>query len=179
MPGINLKHKNNRSNLYRKLGLRSSLFKNAKVLEIGAGSGENAIDILTRGISSLTIFDGAQVVLDNLKANIKSDIPTDFKLHDFSYPYIQNQVFDIVICEGVIPLQKNPTAFFKNVCKTVAPGGVVLITTMDSISSLSEALRRILSIIIRTHGAFKVKNFVDFFEKDFEALDGMTRTAES
>ena len=86
MSGINLKHKNNRSNLYRKLGLRSSLFKNAKVLEIGAGSGENAIDILTRGISSLTIFDGAQVVLDNLKANIKSDIPTYFKIHDFSYP---------------------------------------------------------------------------------------------
>ena len=50
--GISQKHKNNRSNLYRKLGLRSQIFKGANVLEIGAGSGENAIDILNRGVTS-------------------------------------------------------------------------------------------------------------------------------
>jgi 2-polyprenyl-3-methyl-5-hydroxy-6-metoxy-1,4-benzoquinol methylase len=177
--GTTQKHKNNRSNLYRKLGLRSSVFKNAKVLEVGAGSGENAIDILNRGVSFLTISDGAQVVLDNLKSVIKSDTPIQFELHDSQQPTLNKDVFDIVICEGVIPLQLNPTIFFQNVCKRVAPGGVVLITTMDSISSLSEVLRRIISLIIKSRGAVDVKNIVDFFQKDFKALEGMTRTPEN
>ena len=177
--GISQKHKKNRSNLYRKLGLRSSIFKNANVLEIGAGSGENAIDILNRGVTSLTISDGAQVVLDKLKSVIKNETPIQFELRDSQIPSATNDVFDIVICEGVIPLQINPVVFFQNACKRLAPGGVILITTMDSISSLSEVLRRIISLTIKAQGIVEVKNIANFFQKDFEALEGMTRTAEN
>ena len=177
--GINQKHRNNRSNLYRKLGLHPHVFKGADVLEIGAGSGENAADMLNRGLSSLTISDGAQVVLDKLKSVFKNDTRIQYELRDSQELSPNNDVFDIVICEGVIPLQIEPTVFFQNICKRVAPGGIVLITTMDSISSLSEVLRRIISSTIKTQGTVEINDIVEFFRKDFKELGGMTRTAEN
>ena len=111
--GISQKHRNNWSNLYRKLGLPRQVFKGANVLEIGAGSGENAVDILNRGISSLTISDDAQVVLNNLKSVLKNDTRIQYELRDSQELSPNNDVFDIVICEGVIPLQIDPTVFSK------------------------------------------------------------------
>jgi 2-polyprenyl-3-methyl-5-hydroxy-6-metoxy-1,4-benzoquinol methylase len=178
-PDISQKHKENRTNLYRKLGLHSQTFKSANVLEIGPGSGENAIDLLNRGISSLTVSDGAQVVLDKLKLVLEENVPIKYEICDSQKSSPSKEFFDIVICEGVIPLQINPSMFFQNVCQRVAPGGIVLITTMDSISSLSEVLRRIISFKIMAQGAKDLKNIVDFFRKDFEQLEGMTRTAEN
>ncbi len=177
--GISQKHRTNRTNLYRKLGLHSQIFKGANVLEIGPGSGENAIDLLNRGISSLTISDGAQVVLEKLKVVLKSDLPIWFELCDSQRISTNKSVFDIVICEGVIPLQMDPSIFFQNICQRVASGGIVLVTTMDSISSLSEVLRRIISFTITTQGVMETKVIENFFRKDFEQLEGMTRTAEN
>jgi 2-polyprenyl-3-methyl-5-hydroxy-6-metoxy-1,4-benzoquinol methylase len=177
--GISQKHRVNRTNLYRKLGLHSQIFRNANVLEIGPGSGENAMDLLNRGISSLTISDGAQVVLDKLKLALKSHIPIQYELCDSQRFSSSKDVFDIVVCEGVIPLQMDPTVFFQNICQRVAPGGIILVTTMDSISSLSEVLRRIISFTITTKGVLETKTIEDFFRKDFEQLEGMTRTAEN
>jgi hypothetical protein len=84
--GLSKRHRENRTNLYRKLGLHPMVFMGARVLEIGPGSGENSIDLLDRGISSLKLVDGVPEVLDSLKTRIKSDIPISYELYDASMP---------------------------------------------------------------------------------------------
>jgi len=181
--GNSLKHSRNRTNLYRSLGLHQSIFSGARVLEIGPGSGENAIDLLSRGISSLKLLDAVPEVLNTFKERINSDIPISYEVNDASIPgslsLLNTECFDLVICEGVIPFQLVPKDFLQNISASVAPGGILLITTADGISSLSEVLRRILafSIIIRNQATFQ--DLEKFFSKDFESLKGMTRTSSN
>ena len=173
--GQDQKHHKNRTNLYRKLGLHPGLFKGASVLEIGPGSGENTIDLLNRGIRSLKLVDGVPAVLESLKARVKTQIPITYELYDASMSPPSLEVFDIVICEGVIPLQLDPIVFFQNVSKSVAPGGIILITTMDGISGLSEILRRISAKLLFQSDGFNTQSLASFFQEDFQALPNMTR----
>jgi len=175
-PALKVEHKQNRNNLYRKLGLHSGIFKSARVLEIGPGSGENSIDLLGRGISSLKLVDGVPEVLSSLQTRIKSETPVTYELSDATIPSTSTETFDIVICEGVIPLQLTPGDFFQNISKSVAPGGLILITTMDGISTLSEVLRRVISFSVKSRHGLKLEDLEDFFKRDFQSLDGMTRT---
>ena len=170
------KHWENRTNLYRKLGLHPGLFKGASVLEIGPGSGENTIDLLNRGIRSLKLVDGVPAVLESLKARVKTQIPITYELYDASMSPPSLEVFDIVICEGVIPLQLDPMVFFQNVSKSVAPGGIVLVTTNDAVSALSEILRRISAHLLFQVNGSNTQSLVAFFQEDFQSLTNMSRT---
>ena len=150
---------------------------------MGPGSGENSIDLLSRGINSLKLSDAVPSVLQELSKKISTEIPISLEIHDASVPYLNRDTFEIVICEGVIPLQINPVSFFLNVCTRVKPGGFLLITTFDSISGLSEVLRRVIATQILRHtetlGTASVEELTKFFEKDFDSLDGMTRSRDN
>lgn len=175
------KHRENRSNLYRKLGLHPGVFNGASVLEIGPGSGENSIDLLGRGIRSLKLLDGVPVILESLKSRILTKIPVFYELGDVSITplSVDAETFEIVICEGVIPLQLDPIIFFNNVANRVAPGGILVITATDEISGLSEILRRIIAKSILSQTDSTIEKLEEFFRKDFELLGGMTRTASN
>ena len=171
---LSLAHSKNRDNLYRKLGLHDALFKGANILEIGPGSGENSLDILSRGVESLTLIDAVPVILESIKTRVDNDQRVKFEIADLSSS-TPNELFDLVVCEGVIPNQLNPASFLRNVAAGVKPGGLIMITTMDEISLLSEILRRFLA-----HTVFEVRiqntnQIVEFFQSDFSSLPGMTR----
>lgn len=171
-----LKHKKNRTNLYRKLGLHPGVFNGASILEIGPGSGENSIDLLDRGIRSLKLVDGVSVVLESLKARIETKTPVSYELYDASVPPSPDiETFDIVICEGVIPFQLDPIVFFQNISKSVVPGGIVLVTTNDAVSTLSEILRRISAHLLFQVNGSNTQSLVDFFQEDFQSLTNMSR----
>jgi 2-polyprenyl-3-methyl-5-hydroxy-6-metoxy-1,4-benzoquinol methylase len=180
--GSSAKHWQNRTNLYRKLGLHPRIFENTNVLEVGPGSGENSIDLLNRGISSLKLSDALPKVLESLQEKISTKIPTSYEIHDASVAYTNHDTFEIVICEGVIPLQMDPAAFFLNICSRVKPGGILLITTFDSISGLAEVLRRVISapILQRTKNSKQatVEELTKLFHEDFNSLGSMTRHRE-
>ena len=173
------KHRENRSNLYRKLGLHPKVLEGSTVLEIGPGSGENSIDLLARGIKSLKLVDGVPAVLESLQSRISGHTPVTYELYDASMLPPKRETFDIVICEGVIPLQLSPGDFFRNVSTSVAQGGILLVTTFDSISGLSEILRRIIATRFILHDKLTFNDLEVFFQKDFDALRGMTRTARN
>lgn len=169
-----MQHWQNRTNLYRKLGLHPRIFENTNVLEVGPGSGENSIDLLNRGISSLKLSDALPKVLESLQEKISTKIPTSYEIHDASVAYTNHDTFEIVICEGVIPLQMDPAAFFLNICSRVKPGGILLITTFDSISGLAEVLRRVISapILQRTKNSKQatVEELTKLFHEDFRPI---------
>ena len=173
--GTSVIHRENRSNLYRKLSLHPQIFEGARVLEIGPGSGENSVDLLKRGISTLKLVDGVPEVINSLKLLFSSKIPVTFEVCDASIPFSSAETFEIVICEGVIPLQLNPIDFFKNISKTVTPGGFIMITTMDGISTLSEILRRVSAHLLFQIDKSSTDTLAQFFKEDFLSLGNMSR----
>lgn len=170
-------HQVNRDNLYRKIGLHDAIFRGSSVLEIGPGSGENSFDLLRRGIDSLTLMDGIPAVLESIRSRAPKISNLNFIIQDVSTEF-NTELYDIVVCEGVIPLQMDPDKFLINVATTVKPGGFLLITTMDEISLLSEVLRRYLAHKILSVGTSNLSEIVDFFSNDFDSLPGMTRKKE-
>jgi hypothetical protein len=71
---------------------------------------------------------------------------------------------EIVICEGVIPLQIDPKRFASNVSHSARHGGLFLLTTADEVSSLSEVLRRFIAHKLMTVNVSKLNEIVDFFK---------------
>jgi 2-polyprenyl-3-methyl-5-hydroxy-6-metoxy-1,4-benzoquinol methylase len=174
LANLKVQHKQNRNNLYRKLGIHAATWANATVCEVGPGSGENSIDLITRGIKSLTLVDAVPVVLDQIKERLSGEIKVDYRLLDLSDAIIHD-CFEIVICEGVIPLQIDPKRFASNVSHSARHGGLFLLTTADEVSSLSEVLRRFIAHKLMTVNVSKLNEIVDFFKEDFLALPKMTR----
>jgi 2-polyprenyl-3-methyl-5-hydroxy-6-metoxy-1,4-benzoquinol methylase len=171
---LRAEHKKNRDNLYRKLGLHTSTWTNASVLEVGPGSGENSIDLITRGIGSLSLVDAVPAVLDQIKNRVPEEVKVSYQLLDLSDNVIEG-FFEIVICEGVIPLQHKPKRFVANVSKSVQYGGLMLITTADAVSLLSEVLRRFIAHKLLVIEVANLDEITNFFKEDFAALPSMTR----
>jgi 2-polyprenyl-3-methyl-5-hydroxy-6-metoxy-1,4-benzoquinol methylase len=172
--GLRVEHKQNRDNLYRKLGIHASTWVNASVLEVGPGSGENSIDLIARGIRSLLLVDAVPAVLDKIKDRVPEDAKVKYQLLDLQETKIDGN-FEIVVCEGVIPFQLDPKSFVRNISNSVKHGGLLLITTADAVSSLSEVLRRYIAHKLIAIDTPNLDNIVIFFAEDFAALPRMTR----
>ncbi len=164
----------NRTNLYRKLGLHDSFFKGINALEIGPGSGENALDLLDRGVKKLTLCDFSNSVLQHLNQKASEDSRLALKKLN-AESTLNLGTFDLVLIEGVIPLQHKPLEIFKNAIESLGPNGVLITTCADEISLLSEVLRKfMLNLLIETEG-FTLNDCVTFLSEDFANLPSMTR----
>ncbi|MBI3853374.1 MAG: class I SAM-dependent methyltransferase [Verrucomicrobia bacterium] len=177
------RHIERRHSLYRHLGLPPGTFHRASVLEFGPGSGHNAVVTGLLGPSRYLLVDGNPPSLKSTNRVLKQHCPRlNFQLHQSSISSFRSkEKFDIVLCEAVIPTQKNPPAFLRHVASFVRPGGVLVFTCMDPISLLPEMLRRWLAWnLVEDISDFdaKVARLVSFFRPDLAALPGMSRRPE-
>jgi hypothetical protein len=87
----------------------------------------------------------------------------------------------VVFCEGLIPTQLDPRNFLKHVASFVRPGGVLVVTCMESISILSEVLRRYLSFYVADPSLpprERLSPLLSFLKPHMLALPGMSRRHE-
>jgi 2-polyprenyl-3-methyl-5-hydroxy-6-metoxy-1,4-benzoquinol methylase len=176
-------HFERRLALYRHLGLPPGVFRNASVLEFGPGSGHNAVVTGALGPQRYLLVDGNRPSLDSTEKLLHQHCPgLSFELKQSSIlDFKAEEKFDLVLCEAVIPTQKNPRVFLRHVAGFVRPGGVLVFTCMDSLSLLPEILRRWLAWhLVRNIQDFdgKVARLVNFFRPDVAALPGMSRRPE-
>lgn len=172
-----------REALYRHLGIPKVLLAGASVIEFGPGSGHNALFTASARPGRYVLVDATPASLAATRAQfatgydgqdievVESDILT----------FGTEERFDLVLCEGVIPTQKDPVHFLKHIASFANPGGLVVITCMDAISVLSEVLRRYLAQqAIQNIEDFdqQVKALVSFFKDDLNSLTGMSRRHE-
>ena len=177
------RHLERRQSLYRHLGLPPSAVHNASILEFGPGSGHNAVATGRLGPQRYLLVDGNPPSLESTDRLLSQYCPDlNFELKRSSITEFRSaEKFDVVLCEAVIPTQKNPPAFFRHVSKFVRPGGVLVFTCMDSISLMPEMLRRWLAWNLVQHIPdfdAKVARLVEFFRPDLAALPGMSRRPE-
>jgi 2-polyprenyl-3-methyl-5-hydroxy-6-metoxy-1,4-benzoquinol methylase len=164
--------------LYNDLGVPAITLKGLDILEIGPGSGENIERILEHDPKFLTILDGSKSVLQNIKKKIDfNKTEHDLILADVR-EFSSEKKYDLVIAEGIIPLQYEPAKIFKNISNLLTSNGILIVTTFDEFSGFSEVCRRFLAKKIFTDLNYSpelLKKITNFFLEDFRSLPGMTR----
>ncbi|MDA9890948.1 class I SAM-dependent methyltransferase, partial [Actinomycetota bacterium] len=175
-----------RSFLYRTLGIPNIAVRGSDIIEFGPGSGENSDILISLAPRSYKFVDGSDAVLTNLKERFPSTtsntvVPQIMFSASNILDYQDDALYDLVICEGVLPMQLNPREMATHVLSFVRPGGAAIFTCFDSVSAFSEITRRYLASSIFEDLEYSeglIHQLVNFFEPDFTHLPGMSRRPE-
>jgi len=177
-------HYARRRALYRHLGIAPLALKNRTAIELGPGTGDNALYTAFCSPSRLVLVDGnpasLKAVAEKIAAGQLPKESVECRQADI-LQYQDRDRYDFVFCEGVIPLQKNPAAFLSRIASFAGPDGIVVATTMSPASVLAESCRRILKPAFSRHFSDEpslIKELVHFFTPDLQSLPGMSRRHE-
>lgn len=175
---------NRRSALYRHLGIVPKFIGHQSVLEFGPGFGENAIFPLLQKPRRYLLVDSNANCLektrDKLTPYCSPETKLEYRLSSIE-AFDSQELFDLVICESVIPREPQPEKMLAQVAKHVAVGGVLVITCQDSVSTFAEVLRRLIALMVVPQDASleqKVELLLPLFESHLKTIDGMTRSCE-
>jgi len=177
------RHMQRRGSLYKHLGILPSYLRDRSVLEFGPGSGHNSVFTASCHPHTYVLVDATPSSLACTKELLDehAKIPELSVVESNILEFETDKRFDLVLCEGVIPTQLDPSAFLRHVASFVAPGGVLVFTCMDSVSLLPELLRRYIAYqLIEGIDDFneQVATLVSFFKPDLNSLQGMSRHHE-
>jgi ubiquinone/menaquinone biosynthesis C-methylase UbiE len=173
-------HFNRRSGLYRSLGIVPGLLAGKAIIEIGPGTGDNALHTASLAPAEYVLIDGNPESIRALRAKQASGALTgSVSINERDIlGFRQDAHYDVVLCEGVIPIQVDPAGFLRHIARLAKPGGVVVLTTVSATSVLAEVCRRMFKPLVAAQiSSFdaQVEFLTDFFKPDLESLKGMSR----
>jgi len=175
------KHYDRRKYLYRRLGIVSSFIRDRSVIEFGPGSGHNALYTYSLNPSKYVLVDGNPTGLKDCEKLFAENFPGQ-KRHEFVESLIEeyksDELFDLVICEGLIPAQKNPKQFVQTIAEFTNPGGVCIITCADAVGMFTDLLRCLIGTIVTEKGMpfeEKIEILLTVFKSHLKNLTGMSR----
>jgi SAM-dependent methyltransferase len=178
------RHFARRNGLYAQLGLLPGLVRGRTVLEIGPGTGDNAVHTASLEPSRYVMVDGNPASIDALNAKVDArafgDVPVEIKFGDIEHVDDSDR-YDVVLCEGLLHAQTAPGRFLESVAARVAKHGVIVITTVSYTSIFAETCRRALLPWAErgaTSSGEVVRRLVAFFAPDLGSLRGMSRLHE-
>jgi 2-polyprenyl-3-methyl-5-hydroxy-6-metoxy-1,4-benzoquinol methylase len=126
------------------MGIPATLLTGRDVLEFGPGSGHNALYTASLAPRSYTLVDGNPYGLSEAQRLFAQHLPAcNVRFVESLIEDYQGEAVDWVICEGTIPFQHDPCALARRVASFARPGGLVTLTTVDSVSYLAEGLRKL------------------------------------
>jgi len=138
------RHFERRASLYRVMGIPPHFVAGCDVLEFGPGSGHNALYTASLAPRSYTLVDGNPYGLDEARRLLAPYAEqTGIRFVESLIEDYEGEAADLVICEGTIPFQREPAALARCVARFARPGGLIVLTTVDDVSYLAEALRRL------------------------------------
>jgi ubiquinone/menaquinone biosynthesis C-methylase UbiE len=179
------RHLERRAALYRHCGLPPGFITGKRVLEIGPGTGHNAIYTNSLKPARYLLLDGNTRSLQETKATLSqhfTDLSNCEVIAGDLHQYDTDERFDLVLCEGTLPTQKDPQNSLRQISRFVAPGGMLLITCIDSVSWLSELLRLFLARLILPDDKVNLSTQLDIlrpvFRPHLETLRGRSRPVD-
>lgn len=173
-----------REALYRQLGLPPRFLGAREIIEFGPGSGYNALYTASLQPSRYVLVDANPVGLSRARELLQP------YWQDGQYTlvpalveeYSDDRLYDVVICEGVIPFQLRPAEFARSIARFASAGGIVIVTTIDPLSFLSETIRRLMAAIV-TEGyvddvSVRLERLRPFFAPHLETLRARSRPVD-
>ena len=181
-----------REYLYQCLGVPLSFLNEKSILEFGPGGGFNATASSYYKTKLYTFVDATKQSLELVKNKIKKK-----KIKSQNYKIIEKNIFelnsrnkilkknyyDLVIAEGLINAQIKPAKMTKIISGFVRNKGVLIVTSNNAASMLSEYCRKILALKIRLEDKnFNKKKFFKkmckLFSPHLKTLGTQTRPVE-
>jgi ubiquinone/menaquinone biosynthesis C-methylase UbiE len=105
--------------------------KDARVLEVGCGSGRFAVDLARRGLRVVAIDPAAAMVEQARTHAEQAGFGADrltVTLGDASALAFADQTFDLIVALGVLPWLEDPTQAVREMARVTRPCGYVLVT---------------------------------------------------
>ena len=175
-------HFERRDSLYRSLGLPPAVFRNARVLEVAPGSGQNSLYIAACQPSGLDLVEPNPAAVRDIEANyadfqIPHTVPQLHaeRLESFSSPAL----FDIVICENWLGSLPSDLNLLTRLSMLVAPGGVLVFTIVPLSGFFPNVMRKLLALRLTDRSAAfdeQTKSLVDAFAPHLATIANMTRS---
>ncbi|WP_044561720.1 bifunctional 2-polyprenyl-6-hydroxyphenol methylase/3-demethylubiquinol 3-O-methyltransferase UbiG [Azospirillum sp. B4] len=172
-----------RQALYRHLGLLPALVRGRQVLEIGPGTGDNALHTASLAPARYVMVDGNPHSIKALAAKQADGLfgAVDVEVRQGNVLEMDiPERFDVVLCEGLLPPQQDPVGFLNHIARLVAADGVLVVTTMSHTSLLAETCRRTLRPLFERGDGLPALagRMAAFFRPDLLSLPGMSRLHE-
>ena len=176
------RHFDRRAALYRHVGLPPRLVADGTIVEFGPGSGHNAVYTASLGPRRYVLVDGNPVGLERTQALLAEHGAAGHEcVASMFEDFDTDERFDIVLCEGVIPLQTRPAHMLHHIAGFAAPGGLVVITCMDSVSQFAEIMRRLIAALLVGPGTStteQVELLRPLFAPHLATLSGRSRLVD-
>jgi SAM-dependent methyltransferase len=176
-------HFQRRSALYRHLGILPAFLAGRSVLEVGPGSGHNALYTASLEPGRYLLVEPNATAIEHLEQLFAGfpDLRRRFEiapvlLGDFE----TEERFDFVFCEGMLAGMTEPRAHLRRLVQLTRPGGVLVITCADAVSVFPETLRRLLAQLLIDPAAPLAEQLATLepvFAPHAATLAGMTRSA--
>lgn len=172
--GTKEQHFERRASLYRSLRLPPLAFRGARVLEVAAGTGQNAEYIASLNPQYLELVEPHAQNWSCLGWLPLINVPFE----DYEAPAGS---FEIAICENWMGLPEVEAGLLDKLASLVAPGGVLVLTCVHPQGFYPNQLRRkIAARLINDSMSFENKTqiLVSAFETHLATLPDMTRSAK-
>lgn len=175
-------HALRRTHLYREMGCTASAFKNSKVLEVGPGTGDNAVITSNFGPREFWLVDGNSASCTELNKKIESGLIKNaiLKKMDIMGPEFEKleESFDIIICEGA-SAQEEPKEFYKRILKKAnKTDALVIFSCSSTLSTGSELLRMFWNApLAKLTYENAIEKGAKVFAEHLKTLKGVSRTS--
>ena len=175
-------HIKRRKRLYQLIGINPESFANARILEVGAGSGYNTLVFLLVG-AKVDIVEPNPTGRETMKELFcKYNInPSQYRIYDCVIEqFVSENEYDFVIAEGFLPIfnREQRETIISQLFKHTRIGGYCVVTTSCEISYFFEYLRVILGLIL-TQGISdfnsKTDKLIEAFSTHLKALKFASR----
>jgi SAM-dependent methyltransferase len=138
------------------LKMPAQLWRGARVLEFGPGSGENAAVLAHYG-ARLTLVEPLDYLIQKLKANFqKLGLAAQIEaLYQEALEHFEcSQTFEFVVAEGFIHFLEDKAAAVRKLCSLVAPEGFLFVSVVHPSGTFIEFFKKaLLDRMIRQTGA--------------------------
>lgn len=169
--------------LYQQLGIGAGAFSGRRVLEVGPGTGQNALFVAAQRPAQLVLVEPNPTGVEEIRVSFGPypEWSGNLSVQNISIEnYQDTQQYDFVLCEGLIGASgvDDPAKLIESIAGHVRANGVLVLTCIEYVAYLSEMLRRLLGVDIA--GSIdeidnKTALLLSAFTPHLKSLTGMSR----
>jgi SAM-dependent methyltransferase len=175
------RHLERRGALYRTLGVTPLAIRNARVLEVAPGTGQNSLYITRLKPESFTFVEPNPVAVRDIAAVYSElgEVAPEIVVSRFE-EYESEDRFDLVVCENWLGSSEHDRQMLHKLGRCVDDEGLLVVTAVSPVGILPNLLRRALSsrlTNLEQSFAAKTSTLCRAFAPHLRTISSMTRGA--